>query len=575
MMILDVKIVKDNNVLELLNDRTFIAQWEQLANQNQKVTVIQEPPFVTTWYHQYSSKYQPILILGFDKSSKIVGLMPLAFSLEDQYLTHAGDGQAEYHGWLCKKCVDQDFMIQAIIAIKQNFQLKKWQWRWIPPRSQINWLFSSALKKENIYVKIVEQDSPILDLNDENKITKLKKNKSIKIKINRYKKKNSFYLERITSKEKAEKVFDILSTQCDFRQMAIHQTAPFDSDGNKKQFYIEKLNFPENNHFTILWSDNNPIAFHFGACDSNTVYLGLSSYNPLEEKNSPGSILMIKLIELLREEGYHYFDLTPGGDKYKEKYCNLHQKLYMPTIFFCKKEKIFSDLKYFIRKTIKNWIISAGAQPNIIANKLDNALALLKKIPKVTPLKIIRKLISIVYERNVYIYYKFLIDDVLIDNIQSEKSININNYSDLLLYNDSNPCLKKTDLLSRALRRFSSGELLYTIVNNRVLTHYGWMTKGGKTHRFTEVDMEFDSPANSIILYDFFTDPNFRKQGLYTKNLEKMLIECRKFGVKEVFIGASESNIPYRSVIEKAGFKVYRKFRRIKILWIVRKKEYS
>ena len=54
-----------------------------------------------------------------------------------------------------------------------------------------------------------------------------------------------------------------------------------------------------------------------------------------------------------------------------------------------------------------------------------------------------------------------------------------------------------------------------------------------------------------------------------------MLIECRKFGVKEVFIGASESNIPSRSVIEKAGFKVYRKFRRIKILWIVRKKEYS
>ncbi|MBI9063364.1 MAG: hypothetical protein JEZ14_15385 [Marinilabiliaceae bacterium] len=174
-MNLEVKIFKDNNVLELLNDKTFIARWEELANQNQKVTVIQEPPFVITWYHQYFNKYQPILILGFDKNSKMVGLMPLAFSYEDQYLTHAGYWQAEYHGWLCKKSFDQDFPIQALIAIKHKLQLKKWQWSWVPPRSQINWLFSSALKKENIHVRIAEHDSPILDLSDENKITRLKK----------------------------------------------------------------------------------------------------------------------------------------------------------------------------------------------------------------------------------------------------------------------------------------------------------------------------------------------------------------------------------------------------------------
>ena len=203
-MNLEIKIVKDNFVLELLNDKTFISQWEELANQNEKVTVIQEPPFVTTWYRQYSNKYQPILILGFDENSVLVGLMPLAFSLKDQYLTHAGDYHAEYHGWLCKKNIDPEFLVQALIAVKNNFQLRKWQWRPIPPRSQINWLSSPALKKEKIYVRIAEEDSPVLDLNDENKINKIRKNKSIQIKLNRYKKKNSFYIERIKSKEKAK-----------------------------------------------------------------------------------------------------------------------------------------------------------------------------------------------------------------------------------------------------------------------------------------------------------------------------------------------------------------------------------
>jgi hypothetical protein len=572
----EIKIVKDDFVLELLNNKTFISQWEELANQNEKVTVIQEPPFVTTWYSQYSNKYQPILILGIDTNSDLVGIMPLAYSLSDHYLTHAGDGQAEYHGWLCAKSADQEFPVQALIAIKNNFQLRKWQWRPLPPRSQINCLSSSDLKREKIYVRIIEEDSPILDLNDENKINKIRKNKSIQIKLNRYKKKNSFYIERIKSKDKAKEIFDILSNQCDFRQMAIHQTAPFSRDGNKKPFYIERLNFPENNHFTILWSDNDPVAFHFGACDTDTVYLGLSSYNPIEEKNSPGSILIIKLIEFLKEEGYRYLDLTPGGDKYKEKYCSFHQKIYTPTFYFYKKDKIVADLKYFIRKTVKKSIISAGADPDIVKNRLGNVLSILKKNSKLSPLKMLRNLISIAYKRNVYLLYRFLIDDLSLKNIVIDENININNYSDLLLYNNSNPNIeKKSDFFSASLRHFSSEDLSYTILSDGILAQSGWMTKGGKGYRMTEVDMDFYSPENSYILFDFFTEPNLNKQELYSKTLEKMLSDCKNNGAKEVFIAVNENEISSRSIIEKVGFKVYRKFQRTKTLWIDHKKEFS
>jgi hypothetical protein len=39
-MNLELKIVKDSNVLELLDDKTFISRWEEIADQNEKVTVI-------------------------------------------------------------------------------------------------------------------------------------------------------------------------------------------------------------------------------------------------------------------------------------------------------------------------------------------------------------------------------------------------------------------------------------------------------------------------------------------------------------------------------------------------------
>jgi hypothetical protein len=573
-MNLEIKIIKDNDVFDLLNDKDFILQWEKLADQNEKVTVIQERPFVLTWYSQYCNKYQPILILGFDDNSNMVGLMPLAYSLKNNYLVHAGDGQAEYHGWLSNKEADQDFPIQAMIAVKRHFKLRKWQWRPMPPRSQINWLYSDELKRNGIYIKIHEENSPVLDLNDEDKINKIRKNKSTQIKLNRYKKRNGFYIERIKSKEKAKQIFDILAAQCDFRQMARHESAPFGRDENKKQFYIERLNFPENNHFTVMWSDNIPIAFHFGACDSDTVYWGLSSYNPLEEKNSPGSILIVKMIELLKEEGYRYFDVTPGGAQFKEKYSSFHQKILTPAIYFIKRDKIIVDVKHFVRQTIKKIFISTGIKPQIIKDKLEKISEGLKEISTLPPKEIITKLFSVFYKKDVYVLFRYLIDDKVKNYLQNNEIINVNKYSDLLLYNNSNVGIRsRSDLFSMALKHFASEDLLYSTVLNGVLAQYAWMARGGKSHRLESVGMEFNSPEGSSFLFDFFTEPNSSKKELCAKTLEKMLSDCRQNNVKEVFIGLPENEMATNSIIQNAGFGVYRKFVRTKTLSIVRKKE--
>jgi predicted acetyltransferase len=54
-----------------------------------------------------------------------------------------------------------------------------------------------------------------------------------------------------------------------------------------------------------------------------------------------------------------------------------------------------------------------------------------------------------------------------------------------------------------------------------------------------------------------------------------MLIDCKENGSKEVFIGINENEISSKSIIEKTGFKVYRKFQRTKSFGIVNKKIYS
>lgn len=568
-MKITIKIVTDEEVFRLLDSKQFISAWNELSFKDKKVTVIQERPFVLTWYFQYSSVYKPILVLGYDESNQLVGLMPLAFSLKDKYLTHAGDGQAEYHGWISKEDIDQDFPIQALIAIKKLFKIKKWKWRWTPPKAKNEWIFSPLLTKNNIYVKFRRENSPRINLKNDERLRKLRKNKTIKNQFNQLKQKGGFHIERITDKEKLKKLIDVIVIQCDFRHAATHQVAPFERDDIKRNFYIARMNYPSNNHFTVLWLENKILAYNYGACDSDTVYLGLTSFDPLEARNSPGNLFILELADFITKEGYSFLDLTPGGDKYKKRFCNEYQELVETTFYFNLIEKKKADLHESFINILKKCFILFGINKDIVKNKIANLKDLAKRFTSLTLSKLLKKIISLIYEKHEYMQYYITSEIYKIRSLQEDNNINIQKYSDLLLHKENNVARDK--LLSEALKRFIKGETLYTIVQNGVLAHYGWMVKGGKVHRLMPVDMEFKSPLDSIVLYDFYTNPQFRKQGLYTKNLQKMICDSFNLGAQKVYIGVLSQNTPSKKVIEKSGFIFFRRYKKTRLLWKIKK----
>jgi CelD/BcsL family acetyltransferase involved in cellulose biosynthesis len=565
----DIKVARGNSVFALLNNKEFIFQWKQLAEEDKKATIIQEPPFVITWYKQYIDKYEPVLILGYDEQGSIAGLLPLAFHLKNKYITHAGDYQAEFHGWICRNGTDNDFLLQAFIAVRDNFKLKLWHWRSLPPGSDISWLKSGLFKNERIYIKYYSEDSPILDLNDDIKLNNLKRYRANQ--INRYNRRGNFFFEHVKSKEKAVEVFETIAKQCDFRQMAAHESMPFSNDRNKKYFFIERLNYPENNHFTILWSNNDIVAYHFGSCNNDTVYLGLLGYNPIEEKNSPGSVLIVMLAESLRQEGYHYLDLTIGGD-YKEKYCNLHQKRYIPTIYFSIKGKIIADCKHYLRNICKYIFSKLGGKPKVISSKMRNLSKSVKRLLKLKPSELSRYLTSTFYSKEVHMLYKLNIDNYHVSNSNHPGIVQINKYSDLLLSSESSTYYKQ-ELLKCALRHFCQEDLLYTIVFDGVLAQYGWMARGGACHRPSDKALQFDTPVNSFILYDFFTEKNFKSDELFHDLLDQMINECRTKSAEEVYIEIDGAEYSERNLIERSGFVFHHKYIKTRTLGFVKIKE--
>lgn len=500
-----VKILIGEDAFSLIHNRNFIKKWEILALKCINMTVIQEYAFVSSWYFHYYKSFDPVLVLGYTSNDKIIGLIPLALSKSQKFITHAGDHQAEYHGWLCEKEFEEDFLVNSLIKIRNTWDLKSWSWRYTPPGSYHGWIKNERLVKNGIFVTIEEESSPKLDLTDSEKVKKIKKNRSIQTKINRFKKKGTFFLERIKDSDRAKELFEILLNQCDFRQLAINNVTPFRADQNKKEFYLELIKYPQYNHFTVLWFENEPIAFHFGACDHNTVYLGLSGYNPIEERNSPGSILLVKLIELIQTEGYRFLDLTPGRDAYKERYASEHQKVYILKIYFSKLELIIFNLK----KNFRKFLIKTSTLLNFnLSNFKENSFFLFnifEDFKKFYFLDFIKFISSLIFTKEIFYLMKMDLNDFGPNQYCLEDISSVNKYSDILSIKEFIGSYKCRELTLKAFRKFNSEEIFLSNYMEGQEVVIGWLAKASS---FIKQNLEFqnlDLTEKSILIYDIFS----------------------------------------------------------------------
>ena len=241
--------------------------------------------------------------------------------------------------------------------------------------------------------------------------------------------------------------------------------------------------------------------------------------------------------------------------------------------YFGRKAKIQADLLGLIRNVIKVLVSSIGLPKEVVKNKLIKMKLVIGKLPAITISKVANKIFSLIYEKRVYISYRLSNDEFDLTVAPNTEDINKQKLSDLLLYTGSNQYRTKSELISQALERILEGETLYTISRNGLLANYQWMSKGGKTHRLTDVDMEFKSPPGSAIIYDAFTDPQFRRQGLSSRGLKKIIFDCVNDGVQEIYIGHTYKNFASKALIEKEGFKVFRIFIKKRFLWFVKKQE--
>ncbi len=533
---MDLKILHRDESLKIIKDADFTAAWQLLANESKEFTLIQEPDLVVSWYQAYQDQYNPLMVIARDDNDKVVGILPLAVSLDDGGISHAGHGQAEYNGWIAKTDIEEEFLVESLILLKQECKLSKWDWGWLPPHANTNWLQSSRLKEQGIFVNLGYCELPVYDLSDTDRIAKIKKSKSTKSKINRLKRGGDLRIERITDSNRAKEVFGDLKKISNFRNLAVYDNMPFvGENSNKEQWHLSHLDGfdgkgSDSVHFTVLWQGDDFLACNYGFCSDDTVIIGLFTYNPVQGAHSPGNVFLIELIEFITNEGFKTLDLSPGGDPYKERFCNSHITLSKPVFSFSKVAKIKTDAITFVKNKVKE----KYSYRDIVAFKTN-----LKK--KVNELK--------KNTNNEYELLKLAPIDKSVDAVE----VACQKFEDLLLYKESNGYKKQSEVVFSSLKNFERGDFLYTVVQNNELVFYSWISLSGKKHWNSHLNELTTTTGDNILFYDTYFVGDKTSEDTLLNILQSIISNHNEKNDKEVYMVKSLKVI--EGYLEKQVFK--------------------
>jgi CelD/BcsL family acetyltransferase involved in cellulose biosynthesis len=302
-----------------LADTEYLLQWERLAARCPWATVFQRPAFATAWFETYAPRYEPVIVEERDENGTLSGLLSMGkYRFDRKQLVFAGAHQAEYQAWLCMPGQEKGFLLGALRAIDQALGPQLLVFRYLPVRFPVEALHGDPALEHRIFVRPMPR--PFIVMAD----TKPSDTKNLKRKLGILKRLGEVKFERIADAARFDSIMSETIPHHDLRHGAVHARMPFQEDSLKAPFHRRLFDRGQVLHVTALTAGERPVSVHLNTHDAERVHLGICSYSPYVANASPGWAHLALLAPMLAAEGFQQFDLTPGGEPYKERFANAH-----------------------------------------------------------------------------------------------------------------------------------------------------------------------------------------------------------------------------------------------------------
>jgi hypothetical protein len=279
----------------------------------------------------------------------------------------------------------------------------------------------------------------------------------------------------------------------DFRQSALFNKRPFKEDPVKKDFLIE-LFTQDLLHVTVLKVNEIIIAAIIAVRFRDWIYLaGINCHSTVHARwYSPGILQFIMLSKQLVDEGFNYFDLTPGYDAYKEELANEHDEVYELVI----SNKPVFRLKRRLRKWVHSRLIAWGKRPMTIELAMKHYSYLSKHR---TPASIIKQIFKR-FQRKEKLERFWVQSYALLP--AGRIALSKDNICDLQQFSTTKrSALTKWEFLSDAIYRLERGQHCYTWVEDGCLMGCAWFIYQDVQPAKHEEPQEADNTLEFMGLY--------------------------------------------------------------------------
>ena len=461
-------VLVGEEVINLISDQEFRLSLDRLYNACPWSTVFQSKEFVSTWYQLYYPSYQAVLVKA-EQEGNLVGLLTLTKQAKNKIIMVAGLGGAEYQTWLATSECGELFIQEALSRVFALFPGHNVNFYNTPPETPLLWTKTNEKWRQRIFLKPLKR--PLMDLRNP-EVSQLFRKKQFREKTNRLRRLGELKFERVTDPEHFALLLDDLTAQSDFRKGAKYNFFQFETDPFGKQFLLELFK-KGILHTSVLRLDGQVIASIAAPAGKKWVHLaGLNTHSPLYARHSPGLINFIMLGQLLIEEDMDTFDLTPGGDAYKERLATSQDQVHELYISGILETRIKKSLIEPMLSVVKSGLKRKGLTPRLLKYeilKIKERLALAKQLG-------LKKHLSWHYLRKGNAA-QAKICKFMLTKLHRQYFIKVNDVLALLCYKSGQGIYSRWDFLEDAMRRFELGEQVYTLMENEQLLICIWHEK--------------------------------------------------------------------------------------------------
>jgi RimJ/RimL family protein N-acetyltransferase len=393
-------------------------------------------------------------------------------------------------------------------------------------------------------IQFIEHRRPLRTL-EAGEIEASLRKKNNKSRINRLKRSGELSFRRVTETAEQLDLLRELVPLYDFRQGAVNRTTPFSQDPQKLHYFqqlIEKMG--EHMHLTGMWLDGELVSAHMGYIAADAVQMAIICHSPVHASYSPGRAHLLYLLELLQAEGFSHFDLTPGGDSWKDRSASFTDTVFELVHYTSPLQGGLADVSRVTNNLARRAIRGLGIDSAGLKRTVKRSRRLLRQGK---PGNILRRLASEVELRVYSIQSR--------DPTPTVNKFRKNCLEDLLKFEAVESWQDKYDFLSVAMRRLASGEIAYSHADHDRLLSYFWLIPSARKAVFSEVKQGIRLPEGSAVQYDAFTHPASRGKGLYQAAMTEGLSDAfQQHQATRVFVGVVSTNAASRHVIEKVGY---------------------